>query len=196
MNQEQPLGQSRDIRTIESRRNLIYSTGCFYELTKWVITGLVVLSLINFFAATIFIVDGISMEPNFHNGEVLIANRWQYLFGQPQRGDTVILKFPGDPEHKKYIKRIVGLPKENIIIKNSQVFINGRLLAESYIPAAFATQPNVNRTLREDEYFLMGDNRPNSNDSRVWGVAAKRFLIGRAWIEIYPKIKVIKSTKY
>ena len=154
--------------------------------------------MVHFFVATLFIVDGLSMEPNFHTGEYIIVDRFQYLFGTPRRGDVVVLKFPGDPDHKKYIKRVIGLPGENVIIQNGQVFIDGQKLDESYLPEGLQTLPNVNRTLKEEDYFLLGDNRPNSSDSRVWGVAAKRYLIGRAWIILYPfdKAGVVNEINY
>lgn len=182
----------------ETQQNILYGTGCVYELTKWIVILIVFFCLLHFFVATIFIVDGISMEPNFQNGELIIANRWQYNFGEPSRGDAVILKFPGDPERKKYIKRIIGLPGERIEIRNNQVLINGKLLNETYLPPALATDviSPINQKLGPDEYFIMGDNRPNSNDSRVWGTAARRFLIGKAWLSVYPNFRKIEEFSY
>lgn len=181
-----------------ARRNILYSFGCFFELTKWIIVAVIILTLVHFFIATISIVDGVSMEPNFQNGEYLIINRWQYNFGEPRRGDAVVLRFPGDPEHKKYIKRIIGLPGERVEVKEGKIFINGRELHESYIPADVLTLADhpINMVLPPDEYFIVGDNRYNSNDSRVWGTAGKRFLIGKAWFQFYPKIEKIEEVKY
>lgn len=178
------------------KKKVLYSTGCFYELTKWMIVFLVLLSWVHFFVATIFIVDGISMEPNFHNGQYVIVDRFNYLFGTPNRGDVVVLKFPGDPDYKKYIKRIIGIPGDHLLIKNGLVYINGSLLKENYIPESFKTLPNVNRLLNDNEYFMMGDNRPNSSDSRIWGIAEKRYLIGKAWIVLYPNLQVVKGEEY
>lgn len=177
---------------------VIYTTGCLFELTKWIAFLVVFFGLIHFFVATIFIVDGISMEPNFHTGEYVIADRWHYVFGEPQRGDSVILKFPGDPEHKKYIKRIVGLPGDKVQVYNGSIYINGQKLMESYIPEDVETDADrtVNETLKEDEYFVSGDNRPNSNDSRAWGAAPKRFLIGKAWFKVFPKPEKIPNVSY
>lgn len=175
-----------------AKEKAVYGVGCFYELTKWLIFVVILVALIHFFVATIFIVDGQSMEPNFHTGEMLIANRWQYLFGQPQRSDVAVLKFPGDPEHAKYIKRIIGLPGENIIIQNGYVYINGQKLNEPYLAEGTLTEPNLNRTLGPGEYFLMGDNRINSSDSRIWGVADKHYLIGKAWFIFWPKENIGK----
>lgn len=180
------------------RRGLLYGTGCAYELTKWIIVFIVLITLVNFFVATVAIVDGISMEPNFHTGQYLIINRWQYNFGKPARGDAVVLKFPGDPEKKKYIKRIVGLPGDRVQIQNGGVYINGQRLVEPYIPTYVATTADhvINYVVPEGEYFVCGDNRPNSNDSRIWGTAAARFLIGKAEFVIFPKFEVIPEQKY
>jgi len=167
-------------------QKFFYGTGCAYELTKWIIVVLVIGTLIHFYIGTLFIVDGESMEPNFHNGQYILVNRWQYLFGKPGRGDVVVLKFPGDPEHKKYIKRIIGLPGEYVQISDGYVYINGQKLNEAYISADVLTMPNLNRQLREDDYFLLGDNRLNSSDSRVWGICPKRDLIGKTFFIIYP----------
>jgi len=192
-----------EVQPIESqeavvKRNVLYTTGCLYELTKWIIVALILITLVHFFVGTLSIVDGVSMEPNFHNGEYLIIDRWHYNFGEPSRGDAVVLKFPGDPEHKKYIKRIIGLPGERIEIREGNVYINGQMLNEAYIPASVQTladQP-INRVMEPEEYFIMGDNRMNSNDSRIWGTADKRFLIGKAWFQIYPQIKKMEAVKY
>jgi len=182
---EQPTPQINK-SDLSPRQKFLYSTGCFYELTKWVIIILAFGILIHFFVGTLFIVEGESMEPNLHSGEYIIVNRWQYNFGKPERGDAVVLRFPGDPENKKYIKRIIGLPGEKIEIKSGVVYINGVALHESYIPSYVITEPDLARQLTSDDYFLMGDNRPNSSDSRIWGICPKRDLIGKAWLILYP----------
>lgn len=167
-------------------QKFFYGTGCIYELTKWLIVLIVLGTLVHFYVGTISIVDGQSMEPNFHSGEYIIVNRWQYLFGKPERGDPVVLRFPGDPEHVKYIKRIIGLPGEEVAIKSGGVYINDIKLPESYIPPGVYTQPDMVKVLGNEDYFLMGDNRLNSSDSRIWGVAPKRVLIGKPWYIFYP----------
>lgn len=178
--------QTPEPQKLSPGQKFFYGSGCAFELTKWLIVGLVVLTLIHFYIATILVVDGLSMEPNFHSGQVIIANRFQYLFGQPQRGEAVVLRFPGDPEHTKYIKRIIGLPGEKIEIKGGLTYINGQKLNESYLPAGTLTLPDSVRKLGPEDYFLMGDNRPDSSDSRIWGVCPKRDLIGKAWFIIWP----------
>ena len=188
MDQNKPLATPNGKAEIKKsfRQKFFYGTGCAFELTKWVIVALVIGTLIHFFVGTLFIVDGQSMEPNYHNGQYILVDRWQYNFGKPQRGEVVVLKFPGDPEHKKYIKRIIGLPGELVEITDGTVYINSIKLIEPYIPQGVLTQPNLKRQLRDDDYFLLGDNRYNSSDSRVWGICPKRDLIGKAWFTLYP----------
>ncbi len=170
----------------EGPHKLLYGAGCAYELSKWIILVLAVGILIHFFVGTLFVVDGASMEPNYHSGQYIIVNRWQYNFRKPERGDAVVLRFPGDPDNKKYIKRIIGLPGEKIEILNGSLYIDGQILTESYIPDYVKTGPDLVRHLKNDDYFLLGDNRDNSSDSRIWGVCPKRDLIGKAWIIIWP----------
>jgi signal peptidase I len=198
MNNPNKLEMPEEAKFSQTKEKIIYSTGCAFELTKWLIVLVIFITMIHFFVATLFIVDGLSMEPNYHTNEYIIVNRFQYLFEKPERGDVVVLKFPGDPDHKKYIKRIIGLPGENVIIQDGSVFINGTKLNEPYLPAGTQTLPNLNRTLGPEDYFLLGDNRPNSSDSRVWGVANKQYLIGRAWVILYPfsYAGVVKELKY
>lgn len=182
----------------QSKRRILYGTGCVFELTKWIIVIVFVVILIHFFVATIAVVDGASMEPNFYTGEYILVNRFQYIFEKPQRGDAVVLKFPGDPDHKKYIKRIIGMPGERIEVKNGAIYINRLKLSEPYIPAYVLTTADrpIDFVTKTDEYFLVGDNRVNSSDSRIWGTASRRFLIGKAWFEFWPKVKVINTVNY
>jgi len=182
----------------QSKQRILYGTGCAFELTKWIIVIVIIVTLIHFFVATIAIVDGASMEPNYHTGDYILVNRFQYIFEKPQRGEPVVLKFPGDPEHKKYIKRVIGMPGEHIEIKNGAVYINNLKLAEPYIPSTVTTSSDrkIDFVIKPDEYFLIGDNRLNSSDSRTWGTASRRFLIGRAWVQFWPKWRIIQELKY
>lgn len=167
-------------------KKIFYAQGVAYELGRIFIVIILLLILINFFVATIHVVSGESMEPNFHTGQFIITNKLSYNIDNPKRGDVVVLRFPGDPEHQKYIKRIVGLPGEKLEIKNNQVFINDKKLTESYIPKDFITYPDMIVNIKDGEYFIMGDNRPNSNDSRFWGTARKEDFIGKGFFIIYP----------
>jgi signal peptidase I len=147
-----------------------------------------VIYLVNLFIGSVFVVSGESMEPNFHDKEYLLVNKIGYTISTPKRGDVVVFKFPGELD-QKYIKRVVGLPGDTIEIKNNGVYVNNQKLLESYIPVTTQTAPLVNQTkwtVKDKEYFVMGDNRENSNDSRVWGVLPKEYLIGKIIYSIYP----------
>ena len=159
-----------------------------FDLAKILILIMMVGFIIYLFILTIFIVSGPSMEPNFQDKNLLLINRTSYWFSEPQRGDVVVFYFPGE-EKSKYIKRIIGLPGELVEIKEGYYYINGQKLTESYLP-----QP-VTQTLipdhykwqvGENEYFVSGDNRENSNDSRVWGPLPRKEIIGKAFYRLLP----------
>jgi signal peptidase I len=178
-------------------QKLLYGGGVFFDLTKWLILVVVVLIIVNKFWFTIFIVDGESMEPNFHDRELVLLNK-NYLRSStlPERGDAVVVAYPGDPEHKRYVKRVVGLPGETIEVKYDSVTINGKRLSENYIPFGTNMEPEGSWQLRSDQYFLMGDNRENSNDSRYFGPVERRFFIGKAAVIIYPRLYAIEKPLY
>jgi len=128
-----------------------------------------------------------SMEPNFHDGQRLVVNKLAYRLHPPERGDVIIFHPPTNPE-KEYIKRVIGLPGEEVKIEKGQVFINGHPLKETYI--AYPDQRSWGPAIvGEDEYFVLGDNRPNSSDSRSWGVLPRKNIIGKAWLSFWPPQK-------
>ena len=144
---------------------------------------------IRFFVAEPFLVSGASMDPNFATNDYLIIDELTYKFESPQRGDVVVLRPPVDPS-KYFIKRIVGLPGERIVVGNKQTFIynkahpEGFLLDEPYVK--FGSDKSADATLGSDEYFVMGDNREVSFDSRSWGVLKRDGITGRAFLRLYP----------
>jgi len=162
---------------------IIYGGGFVFDFARWLVVLAIVLSLLHYFVITIYIVDGVSMDPTLLSGEVGVLNKITYTLGNPERGDVVVVKYPGDPEHKRYVKRVIGLPNEKLTVKDGAVFINDRRLIENYLPSYVTTEKDGSWQLGSDEYFLMGDNRPNSNDSRYFGPVEKRFIIGKTvWI--------------
>jgi len=147
----------------------------------------VALALLLFFGVQTIIesrvVEGSSMEVNLHDGQRLIVVKAAYWFGEPQRGDVVIFTHPLDPE-RTLVKRVIGCPGESIEIKNSTVYINGSLLDEPYVKG---TTSSLSKTeVPEDCYFVMGDNRQSSSDSRSWGPLPMENIIGRAWLLYWP----------
>ena len=131
------------------------------------------------------------MEPNFENGEYLLIDELSYYFRLVERGEVVVFHYPLDTS-KYYIKRVIGLPEEIVEIKNSQVIIyndeypGGLTLNESYLPKNLTTNGQIKEKLGKDEYFVLGDNRSASYDSRRWGVLPKNDIVGRVWVRAWP----------
>lgn len=163
-----------------------------FETIKVVVVSLIVIVGIRSFIMQPFFVDGKSMEPNFYDGDYLIVDEVSYKFWEPKRGDVIIFHYPYDTK-EFYIKRIIGLPGEKIEIKDNKIIIynnenkDGMFINENvYIPDSTVTSGSYARELKNDEYYVLGDNRGASSDSRFWGVLEKRFIVGKAWIRAWP----------
>jgi signal peptidase I len=140
-------------------------------------------------------IKGASMEPTFYNGEYILTSKATYRFRRPQRGDVVVLKSPKNPDIE-YIKRIVGLPGDKIMIHDGNVYLNNQLLEENYISAktnlwegGFIID-NTAFTVPDNEFFVMGDNRPRSSDSREFGPIPSSSIIGYVFYRYYPPGRV------
>ncbi|MFA6963235.1 MAG: signal peptidase I [Patescibacteria group bacterium] len=169
---------------------IIYGGGILFDLTKWLILVVVVFLLVNTFFISIFVVDGWSMDPNLVDKEVILWNKNAYTKANPERGDVVVVNYPGNIK-KQYVKRVVGLPGETIEVAEGSVYIDGQKFNESYLTSEVITDPNFAIALKNDQYFVMGDNRTNSSDSRAFGPVAKRFVLGKSLKVIYPSFKAI-----
>lgn len=136
-------------------------------------------------------IKGNSMFPSFLNGEFLLTDKVSYRVGDPKRGDVVVFQAP-PRESDEYIKRIIGLPGETVAIRGGHVYINGKLLSEPYLDSGVYTSgglflnENQEYVVPENQYFVMGDNRPGSSDSRSWGPVIFKKITGRAWIVYWP----------
>ena len=165
-----------------------------WEISKIIIISLLIIVPIRYFVVQPFFVKGASMEPNFDDGEYVIIDEISYNFKQPARGEVIVFKYPNDPS-QYYIKRIIGLPGENIKINNKKVFLvkDGKEteIHEDYL-GNIITSADANVQLGINEYFVMGDNRTKSFDSRQWGPLLKKYIIGKVWIRVFPfnKFKV------
>jgi signal peptidase I len=128
-------------------------------------------------------VDGMSMEPTLHTGEFVIVNKLAYRFGEPKIGDVIVFRFPRNPE-QEYIKRIIGLPGDEVMIAGRQVKVNGLVLSEPYI----AAPPRYESYWKvpEGSLFVLGDNRNNSSDSHTWGPVPMENVVGRAIYVYWP----------
>jgi len=170
------------------------------DLLKTGVIVFVIAFCLRYFAVQPFIVDGASMMPNYIDKEYILAEKISYMTGVPKRGDVIVFKYPGNP-NISYIKRIIGLPGETVKIENNVVTItndknpNGIAMSELYLGAETLTLAEgttagaYTAKVADNEYFVMGDNRQHSSDSREWGLLPKSNIIGRAWMTILPANK-------
>lgn len=163
----------------------------FKEILKASLIALIIVVPIRLYIAQPFIVSGASMDPTFATGHYLIVDQLTYRFEDPKRGEVIVFKFPQDTS-KFFIKRIIGLPNETISMNNGNIRIkndkhpNGIILEEPYVTIENKTRDSFSTTLKEDEYFVMGDNRRASSDSRIWGPLEEELIVGRAFLRILP----------
>ena len=174
-----------------------------WETLKVVIISLAIIIPVRYFLIQPFYVKGASMEPNFHDHEYLIIDEISYRLGKPTRGDVIVFRYPRDPS-QYFIKRIIGLPGETIKIKDGQITIfnsqnpDGFILDESLYLPNINTHGNEQVTLGWNEYYILGDNRSSSLDSRVFGPIKRTDIIGRTWIRGWPfdRITVFNNEVY
>ncbi len=137
-------------------------------------------------------VEGTSMMPTLDDQECIFINKFVYRlhFGKIDRGDTVVFWFPGDPT-KSYIKRVIAVPGDRVEVNQGAVYVNGQALVETYVPEEYRDQSSMpERTVPQDEYFVLGDHRSSSNDSRAWGMVPRRYIYGKAVFIYWPLDKM------
>lgn len=165
----------------------------FWELVRFAFIALIIVIPIRIFIAEPFVVSGSSMVPTFENGNYLIIDKLSYELGDPKRDDVVVFRYPNDIT-KFFIKRIIGLPNETVDIKGNDVTITNGEHPEGFkLDQPFVKNPANNDThleLKNDEYFVMGDNRSASSDSRYWGAVKKNLLTGKAFLRLLPIGKI------
>ena len=177
-----------------------------FELLKVIVISLIIIVPIRYFLIQPFYVKGASMEPNFHDREYLIIDELSYRFNLPQRGDIIVFRYPLDPQ-EYFIKRVIGLPGEKVEVKNGKVYIynlenpDGLALNEPYLADSLETYDNSDKgiiELKKDEYYVMGDNRTASKDSRSFGPVNRSFVTGRVMFRGWPldKITTFKTPTY
>ncbi len=167
-----------------------------WEVLQVVLVALAIVLPIRFFVFQPFIVKGASMESSFHNGDYLIVDEISYRFTEPQRGEVLVFKYPLD-KTQRFIKRIIGLPGEKVDIIGGRITITSalgdkKLLNEVYIttPLSEMALENNSLTLGVNEYYVMGDNRTHSFDSRSWGSLKKEDIVGRVIFRAWPPLDV------
>ncbi len=169
------------------------TTGQFIlEITKVVVISLAIIIPIRYFLIQPFYVKGASMEPTFEDHQYLIINEISYRFEQPKRGDVVVFRYPKDPR-QFFIKRIIGLPGETVEVREGKVYIyndeykNGVAINESmYLPNAVTAGGRQETVLAEGEFYVLGDNRSASLDSRSFGPVPQRLIVGKVWVRGWP----------
>lgn len=206
--EEQPVKEPKGIAKFLKTLGIVSAGSVVSFFETFIVTFLLAI-FIWLFVATPHEVDGFSMEPNFHDKSFVVATKLSYKFAEPQRGDVVIVKIT---ESKDYIKRVIGLPGERIMIYDCKVYINDKILDESeYLSKDKCTEggnylatstdsKKVEITVPEGKYFLMGDNRTGSTDSRAFGPLSIDAIKGKAFFVISskgdPRVFIVPDVKY
>lgn len=164
---------------IPEKPNLL---GVLIDILETLLLSVVLFFLINAVSARIRI-DGSSMEPNLHHGEFVIVSKINYRFGEPERGDVVVFDFPRNIT-QEYIKRVIGLPGDHILIEDGNVYVNEIILSEPYL--IMEPQYEGEWDVPENTLFVLGDNRNNSSDSHTWGTVPMNNVIGEALVVYWP----------
>jgi len=163
----------------------------YTSLVIYTLAALLIALVVRFFIAAPYIVSGASMDPTFESWHYLVIDRLSYQFEEPQRGDVIVFKYPYDPS-RSFIKRVIGLPGETVELHGETVTIintehpNGFTLDEPYIAPENQRSTDMSMTLKEDQFFVMGDNRKASADSRSWGPVPRANIVGRAFFRLFP----------
>src|SRR3989344_5359124 len=164
------------------------------SLLAYTVVALGLALFIRFFVAAPYVVSGASMEPNFEDWHYLIVDRVSYDFGEPTRGDVIVFDLPQE-KSRALIKRIIGLPGDTVVLLGSAPTItiindehpDGMTLDEPYLDEQnLGGASNIRVTLSADEYFVLGDNRKVSEDSRLWGILPRNDIVGRVFLRLYP----------
>ena len=183
--------------------SILGSIGTFiYSFIETVVIALVIAVVLYLFIMTPHEVLGNSMHPTYKNGEYLMANKLTYRFGEPKRGDVIIFKYS---DTQDFIKRIIGIPGDTIMVKDGKVYVNGQQLDESnyledtvYTSGGDYLAEGQTITIQDNEYFVLGDNRPHSSDSRTFGPISGNQIKGKAWIVYLPisEFRIVTHENY
>lgn len=166
----------------------------FREIVESLLIAVILALLIRTFIFQPFWIPTGSMDPTLKVQDHIIVNKFGYHFWEPQQGDIVVFKYPLDP-NRDFVKRLIGKPGERVEIRNSMVYINGQAMSEDYLPQGLRFQDFGPVMVPEDNYLMLGDNRNNSEDSRVWGPLPKDLVIGKAVLVYWPidRIKLLSN---
>lgn len=173
------------------------------ELLKIAVIAGVTIALVRYYLFKPFYVKGASMEPNFYDHEYLIIDELSYRFREPTRGEVIVFKYPENPK-EYFLKRIIGLPGERVRVANGEIFIynnahpEGVKIDESYLSKDLPTGGDTMTQLTASQYYVLGDNRSNSFDSRRFGPIDKSAVVGRAWVRGWPlnRLQTFKAPSF
>ena len=188
---EPQMSPANEQKNEESSTNT--TRGVIWETLRYVLIAALIIIPVRTFIAQPFVVEGLSMYPTFHNRDYLIVNELAKYEGDYHRGDVVILRYPLDTS-KYFIKRVIGLPGETVTITDGTVTITSPtittplVLSEPYVKNPKADSSA--RTLSQDQYFVMGDNRAQSSDSRAWGPVPKKLMDGKTLVRLFPLTQI------
>jgi signal peptidase I len=163
--------------------------GVFGDIFESLLVAVILALVIRFFVFQPFYIPSGSMEPTLLTGDRIIVSKFSYYFSEPERGDVVVFKYPRDPK-RVFVKRVVALGGETVAIKDGQLYIDGVLVPEEYIPARVSYPDFGPVRVPEGKLFMLGDNRANSDDSRVWGFLDEDLLIGKAVAVYWPVSRI------
>ncbi len=171
----------------------------FFDLFKTILLAALIVIPIRTFVFQPFLVRGASMEPNYYQGDYLIVDQFSYLFQEPQRGDVVVFN-PPTPTNKRFIKRVIGMPGETVSIEEGSIYIEkegDRWFLDEYNYLKSNTDGHLQVEVPEEHYFVLGDNRDSSLDSRSWGALPRKNIIGKVALQISPATTLanLKSTQ-
>ncbi len=175
--------------------------GLVGEMIKVALISLAIILPVRYFLIKPFYVNGASMEPNYYDHEYLIIDEISYRLNAPLRGEVVVFRYPGDPK-QYFIKRVIGLPGERVVVKDGQVIVynqaypDGLVVEEPYLASDATTVGEADKTLGTDEYFVLGDNRRASLDSRRFGPIKRNAIVGRTWLRGWPLDRVGVLTQH
>lgn len=199
----------KSMKNINYDKEAGFSIGSFLlEFIQSIVLALSVFVLLYLFIAQPNEVKGSSMVPNFVDKEFLLTEKLSYQFGNPQRGDVVIFKAPpSEPcaaEECEYIKRVIGIPGDRVMVKDGQVYLNGELLNQGFLPEGITSEPGqysqegVEQIVPEGQYLCFGDNRQHSRDGREFGLIKKDLIVGKAFFKYWPltSIGLVPTVKF
>lgn len=165
--------------------NLAQGKPVMVEVLESIIIAVALAVIIRVFILAPFFIPSGSMIPTLMEGDRIIASKITYRFTAPKRGDIIVFKYPVDNK-TDYVKRLIGLGGETVELKNNRLYINGQMMPENYLPQGVRLDNFGPEKVPEGEYFMMGDNRTNSSDSRSWGTLPRKNIIGKALFTYWP----------